>query len=217
MPNAATEFQNLLKLPLSQHEEYAINKMWDITFADNQAQGITAHQVGAIGLAIASSSVSAAQHASRISSVAASAAPVLGPVGIALSAVTSGLSAKATYSTYQHRKDIGVAVEALGDLALPNTIRAAAFAHVKKCRKLRRKGAAIFPAIGVIPAVYGLYRSTKDNKGVARKRYAQALLANALKGDECAEAVIRALINTSFDKLIANRDWQSIADKMKST
>jgi hypothetical protein len=160
----------------------------------------------------------------------APAAAVLGPVGIALMVADIGLSAFSAAKTYAHI----CALEEILDKyeygfgrserkVLAGTIDAILFTAKKKNKKLKRKGFGCIPILGSIGnTVYTLgrtiYKRVKGTRGVERRKQAEILWTNMLKGDPCAtEACLELLGTKTFFKIRKYSDgWVVLKKKMKS-
>jgi hypothetical protein len=150
------------------------------------------------------------------------AAPVLGPIGIALMIADIGLSAFSAAKTYAHICALEAILEVYNSdrRVLPGTIDAIVFATQKKNKKLKRKGVGCIPVLGSIcNTVYTLGRRiTKKDRGVERRRQAQTLWENMLRGDPAARAACRELLGEkTFTKIQIYADGHVVLKKkMKS-
>lgn len=143
-----------------------------------------------------------------------------GPIGIALAALNSGLSAYSAYKTYNHIYQLQEILRNHGAVAQPGTIEAIGFCIKKKNRKLKRKGLGCVPVAGSTPVTihkFGryIYKKYKGTLGVKRKQHASMLWQNTLIGDTCAIAACKELLGVSIYKRIEGLEDGHLVLKQK--
>ncbi len=161
--------------------------------------------------------------ASALSPAIAAAAPVLGPVGTALTIASSAQSLVASTKSYRHIAELEDILKKHGNAAQDGTVAAIKYALVKKNLKMCRHGLGVVPVIGKLAInAYGfakaIQKKAKKTKGVNRRLHAETLWSNQLNDDICAIKACKELLGAKTFNEIRNtlHGYQLLMLKLKS-
>ena len=178
--------------------------------------------VGTLGVA---GSLGAAGGAlATATSIAAAAAPVAGPIGWALAAIASTMSAVSAVKTHLHIKNLEeLLTRHGGGNAMASSREATLYVIVKKNKKRSRKGLGVIPVLGsTANSFYSIGRAIQKKalgtKGKHRASAAKTLWTNQLQGCPLAKAVCLELLGQKIFVAIQHEmDGDLvIREKMKS-